>query len=88
MTLLEMPINIHECVVYEAVAHILEMCYEHMSGCRTLWADMKEIFWSCPLNKVKSGFMLAFDDLFSSCILAVCTKPPNSKNDSRVLAVF
>lgn len=65
------------------------MCYEHMSGRRALWEDVKEIFWSRPLNKVKSGFMLASDDLFSNCILAVCTKPPTkSKNDSRVLAVF
>lgn len=32
MKLLETPINIHECVVDEAAAHILVMCYEHMLG--------------------------------------------------------
>lgn len=48
MKLLETPINIHERVVDEAAAHILEMCCEHMSGCGTLWADMRERFRRYP----------------------------------------
>lgn len=85
-----MAINIHECVVNKAVAHILEMCYKHMSGYGILMADMKKIFWSCPLNKVTVHILIyvSIQLYVFNCILAACKKPPNLKNNSTVLSVF
>lgn len=45
-----MPINIHGCVIYGAVAHGREMFHQHRSGRGTLAEDMRKIIRDFSLN--------------------------------------